>query len=598
LFGVTTKRDARQRNIRHLATSQKGPKVLEWASPIQEAFFQYGPAPACASGGFGAGKTAAACLKLLYLCDMYPNNRVVIARKTWEDLKKTTLPTLLKFLPPQAYRYGGKFAPSEKLIELNPCWRLCEECVAAGKQGHHRSCQNCTQDPGSQILLLHLDDPETEHVIKGLEINAFLIDQAEDVAEEIFDLLTRRLGRWDQAVVPPLAMQMEEAQGRKWAWWSADGRTPVPPTHAMLTCNPDHLYHWIYRRFHEDSPDHWEKRIPDPQDPESGRMVSCADLGFKLFHFPSMSNKFLTKQNRQALLAGDEAFQRRYVRGEWGIPEGTIHDVPKEALIPGSQDVLRWLRDNCTLHRSMDYGDSAPTACLWWGTDRNGNMFAYREYYVPGKLVEDHRRNITSLSRGEHYSFNVADPSIFGQGMQKEGKRWNVIDEWTDCRTLPRETALFWTRGDKDEYGTRDRISQFLRLSGLGEKDEAGKEKPRPHPITREPGFWPHLFFVAKNERYPQGCDHAIRETRAQRRLKIGTENGKPSFSDERDEKVPDHAYDCVRYFVASRPPGGPALAGRKETDRTLSVWIEKNKRFAKAGGFLLMADRLRRESV
>lgn len=594
------KRETRQRNIRHLIGRGSGPKVFDVASEIQATAFAYGPAPACASGGFGAGKTVWGCAKGILLNDVYWNNRGVIARKTWEDLRKTTLPTLLKFLPPSTYRYGGKFAPSEKLIELNPRVLPCEECAVAHVQGARRRCANCQEVPGSQFLLLHLDDPETEHVIKGLEINWFLIDQAEDVAEEIFDLLTRRLGRWDQAIVPEMAMRMHEHQtGTNWAWWSADGTKAVPPTYAMLTCNPDHLYHWIYRRFHEESPDHWEKTIPDPQDPESGRMVGYHDLGYRLFHFPSMSNKFLTKQNRSALLAGDESFQRRYVRGEWGIPEGTIHEVPKEAIIPGSPEVLDWIRTHCTLHRSMDHGDSAPTAVLWWGTDREGHLFAYREYYQPNKLVQDHRQNITALSRGERYAFNVADPSIFHQGVQKEGKRWTVIDEWTDCRALPRETALFWTKGDKDELGTRDRISQFLRPIGGDIDRETKKEKPRPHPITREMGFWPRLFLVTKTSSYPHGCDHAIRETRAQRRVKVGTENGKPTFSDDRDETVPDHAYDCVRYFVASRPPSGPELAKRRETDRTLSVWLEKNKKFRESGGYKLMADKLaRREEL
>lgn len=577
------------------------PRPLELASPVAEDFFRYGPYPACASGGFGAGKTVTASLKAIGLNDLYLNNRGVIARKTWEDLRKTTLPTLLKFLPPATYSYGGKFAPSEKVIQLNPRTIPCPECAVAHDAGANRRCHNCQEVPGSQFLLLHLDDPETEHVIKGLEINWFLIDQAEDVHEEIFRLLVSRLGRWDQAVVTPLAMQMEKAQGREWAWWNTvdgkyvPGARPVAPTYPMLTCNPDHLYHWIYRTFHEDSPDHWEKRIPDPSNPEGGQLVSFHDLGYKLFHFPSMSNKFLTKQNRIALLAGDESFQRRYVRGEWGIPEGTIHDVPKEALISGSPDVLQWIRQNCTLHRSMDHGDSAPTSCVWWGTDREGHMFAYREYYQPNKLVAEHRQNITAMSRGERYSFNVADPSIFHQGVQKEGKRWTVIDEWTDCRALPKETALFWTKGDKDELGTRDRISQFLRPLGGEVNKETGKESPRPHPITRELGHWPRLFFVTKTANYPQGCDHAIRETRAQRRVKAGTENGRPIFTDDRDDTVPDHAYDCVRYFVASRPPGGPVPGGRKETDRTLSVWQEKNKRFRDAGGFKLMADRLAR---
>src|SRR3990167_3074183 len=51
--------------------------------------FNHGPSPLCVSGGFGAAKTYIACLKLLYLGDTYPNNRVVIARKVAKELSLT-----------------------------------------------------------------------------------------------------------------------------------------------------------------------------------------------------------------------------------------------------------------------------------------------------------------------------------------------------------------------------------------------------------------------------------------------------------------------------------------------------------------------------
>ncbi len=46
-----------------------------------------------------------------------------------------------------------------------------------------------------------------------------------------------------------------------------------------------------------------------------------------------------------------------------------------------------------------------------------------------------------------------------------------------------------------------------------------------------------------------------LRELRNQRRVKMGTELGRPIFSDERDPTIVDHGYDNVRYFIASRPP-------------------------------------------
>ena len=41
---------------------------------------------------------------------------------------------------------------------------------------------------------------------------------------------------------------------------------------------------------------------------------------------------------------------------------------------------------------------------------------------------------------------------------------------------------------------------------------------------------------------------------RAQRRLKVGSDLGKPIFSDERDPGIVDHGYDVLRYAIAARP--------------------------------------------
>jgi hypothetical protein len=40
------------------------------------------------------------------------------------------------------------------------------------------------------------------------------------------------------------------------------------------------------------------------------------------------------------------------------------------------------------------------------------------------------------------------------------------------------------------------------------------------------------LFFVKSNDTYPNGVQHILRETRAQRRVKVGTDLGEPIFRD------------------------------------------------------------------
>ena len=535
--------DPRKRGISAHSTEKCEPRVIEWASPVQEEAFAYGPWPACASGGFGSSKSWCYCLKALWLSDTFARNRGVIARKEFEMLKNTTMSTFFKICPPQAYSGpNGRRSDSEKILRLNN---------------------------GSEILWMHLDDPETENVIRGLEINWFFIDQAEEVQEEIFDMMLARLGRWDPAQVP--AWMVEKEGGiEKWAWRHPTDGHALVPTYPMLACNPDTELHWIWRRFHPESSE-WREKYKE--------------RNYRLFTMNSRDNKFLPKQNLESMLSQDKAFVKRFVDGEWGIPEGVIHNVEPQSFVEGNDELLRYFREHCTLHRSMDHGDAAPTCCLWWAVDRNGSVFAYREYYMPNQLVSTHRRNITELSRNESYEFNLADPSIFFLTQQKHGGRWSVADEYRDCTNLPQETAIWWQAADNNELGTRNRINEYLRI-----------DPDRIHPITKEKGA-PRLYFVKRSADYPQGCDHVIRQTRSARRKKIGSENGRPIFSDERDMDIPDHGYDPCRYFIASRPPVAAEVSERM-SQKTFTAVRQAALQFRRRGGYDRMAARLRREAT
>lgn len=473
----------------------------------------------CASGGWGSGKTHVVCLKALFLSDIYPRNRGVIARQVFEELRQTTMATFFKVCPPDAYRYG-KRADSEKYLRLNN---------------------------GSEILWMHLDDPELEKVIRGLEINWFIFDQSEEGREEIFDSMCSRLGRWDKAEVPDALLRSHEeaTNGIDWPWRDRQGK-PIVPTYAMLTCNPDTELHWIWRRFHPESPDHAARTIPvfSPETGKhTGKLTSYRDLGYRMFSMDSLDNKYLPIQNRQALLSQDDHWVRRFVHAQWGILEGLIHEIAPESLIEGSDELLDWLRRSCTLHRVLDHGDSGPTTCGWYAVSSAGDVIFYREYHMPNKLISYHRSQIVAMSEGERYLTNLADPSIFFKTQQKAGGRWSVADEYGETAGIPKETAIYWQPADNNELGTRNRISEYLRV-----------DPERVHPTLKTAGA-PRLFFVKKSRQYPHGCYHVVREIRAQRRIRIGTEAGRPVFSDERDPSIPDDAYDFCRYAIASRPP-------------------------------------------
>jgi hypothetical protein len=529
-------------------------RLLQWASPQQKEVFEYGPGPLCASGGFGASKTWAMAMKSLMLSDFFPKNRGVIVRRVFTELQKTTMATFYKLLPASAYQHGGRRNDQEKYLRLNN---------------------------GSEVMFMHLDDPDVANVIKGIEINWFFIDQAEEVPEEIFDKLKSRLGRWDQTEVPLEVINREHEAGRKWSWFDTTGR-PIPPTYAMIACNPDTKLHWIYRRFHPDSPEHWELR-----DDGRGGQTSYHLEGYKMVTMKSFDNRFLSDQNKAELATADESFRRRYVEGEWGNPEGQIHTITPASRVPGTKELVAHLLRTCTLHRSMDHGDTSPTSVGWWAVDRDGNAFLLAEYYQGKRLISQHRKELRAWDKefgilvgipdGLRYSLQLADPNIFTKAQQKNGGRFSVADDYSDAGISTADDTVYWQPADNNELVTRSRINEYLSV-----------DPERVNPVTKEKGS-PRLFFVTKSDDWPYGCVRSLSQTESQMRLKIGTELGKPVYGDERDPEIVDHAYDMVRYFCASRPPTAAVLTNRSSAGSFTSV---RNNlvQFKKRGGFEKLA--------
>jgi PBSX family phage terminase large subunit len=354
---------------------------------------------------------------------------------------------------------------------------------------------------GAVVQFLGLDTPGSLGVLQGLEINGAFVDQAEEISEKTWDTIDARVGRWTKL-------------------------DKMPARWLFATANPTDELHWLYERFADESP----------------RRATWAERGYECIVADSRSNKFLPEANLEALMAKDDEFQRRFVRGEWGNPEGRIFTLDPLSILEPTPDLIAKIQNTMHLHRSLDHGDSAPTACLWHATDGDGNIFVFREYYVPEKLVSDHRRAIAVMSGKEIYRSQYADPSIFHKTAQKYGGRWSIADEYADTQVMPANTALYWSPADNSEMPSRSRIKEYLRV-----------DPEHVHPITREKGA-PRLFFVRKGEGYSNGCDRVITELKAQKRVKIEEAGGRDVYSDDRDDTVPDHAYDALKYFVISRP--------------------------------------------
>jgi hypothetical protein len=381
---------------------------ISFFNDFQKQFFHNRLRNSCFSGGFGNGKTFAGCQRAVVFLLRFPGYKYAIVRKSYSDLKRTTMQTFFKLIP------GGKSSP---LI------------------ARHAEQDGVTEFVnGSRIDWLHSDKFD-ESTLRGLEINSVLIDQAEEIEESIYLVLDGRVGRWDKATVPQDLIDANP----NWPRHAKTGRYLVP-NYMDILVNPEHTLHWIYQRYHPESeqqqPDHFF--ISAPTDP------SCYD-----------------PQTYAQMLKRDPEWVAKYVKGEWGCSDAQIHQLVSDSVIkdPPPEFIERMLQRGA-LYRVLDHGDSAPTCCLWFAAYK-GVHICYREYYRGNDVISNHRKAIDALSGREYYVGNYADPQIFKTTAQKFGGFWSVADEYLD--TSLGSEPIAWVPADNNEFATRNRINELLR---------------------------------------------------------------------------------------------------------------------------------------
>jgi hypothetical protein len=115
-------------------------------------------------GAMGGGKTAWLCNEAFYHCLRYPRARVYLARYEAASFKKTTLLTLMDFIPVEYIKKHNR--NDAKIVLVN----------------------------GSEIYYGGLgDDIRKIEKLKSMELSAWGVDQVEEVSEKFFSMLNTRL---------------------------------------------------------------------------------------------------------------------------------------------------------------------------------------------------------------------------------------------------------------------------------------------------------------------------------------------------------------------------------------------------------------------
>src|SRR3990167_6862561 len=78
-------------------------------NPIQSEFISDLTGDFCLNaGGYGSGKSLALYIKLILFCKCFPQNRILLGRKTLSDIDRAVLPELFELLPPTWYEHRVK----------------------------------------------------------------------------------------------------------------------------------------------------------------------------------------------------------------------------------------------------------------------------------------------------------------------------------------------------------------------------------------------------------------------------------------------------------------------------------------------------------
>jgi PBSX family phage terminase large subunit len=395
--------------------------------PKQEEFHGNNAKYRFFGGGFGNGKTSAGCFEALMLALEYPGSTGVIARKTRPELRSTTQDVFFNGGggDPERGDYTG--CPQELIRKFN-------------KTDNRLELIN-----GSVIYFWPLDESDK---LKNINLGWFLIDQAEEVAEDMFQMLQGRL------------------------------RQRGAPRKGMVLFNPAG-HDWIWRRcVYLEYPDH------------------------ALIHAKTTDNPNLPPDYIDALMQYPEAWRKRFMEGSFDVFSGQIYPEFDEDVHTINPFIIpNWYEKV----EGIDHGRRVPTAVEWAAFDEQGNCFIIDEHYEAGKLVSHHAQQILKKREESwgHPNYTVIDASAAaldpntGRSVIDEYFDWGISTIPSDRHVIARVNRIAeWLRLDPDHPHpltgeTRPegwpKLYIFKNCHNLVEHLQQYQWKPQPPTRTEDP---------------------------------------------------------------------------------------------------------------
>lgn len=214
-------------------------------------------------GSIRSGKTIVSLNILFLLCKIYPASRWAIVRRDLPTLRRNTIPSFKRFKP-------------NYISDVNQStWSA--------------RCIN-----GSEILFFPeslKDDPDLDRW-KGLEVNGFVLEEANELSEKSYHKAEERAGSW-------------KCPGKK-----------QPKPLILMTCNPSK--NWVKRRFY----DAWKKDSLKP--PYYYKSAKVTDN-------PHLTDGYL--ESLAQLEHSDPIAYKRFVLGDWEVADDPSQLIKYEWIL-------------------------------------------------------------------------------------------------------------------------------------------------------------------------------------------------------------------------------------------------------------------------
>lgn len=499
-------------------------KILEGG--LHDKFFKCRRKIQIIGGGYGNGKTAAACIRAIELARDYPGSNGLIARSTYPKLNDTIRKEFTKWCPASWIKSFPQSSqgPNANTCKLTNGTTINFRYVAQhGKSADSSTVSNLLSATYDWVIIDQVEDPEITE-------------------KDVLDLLGRLRGSTPYRGTDPTMPDT----GPRWL---------------ILTLNPTR--NWAYRKLVKPIHDLAKGIINDDLYCETGddgkpivvdgKPVPSIDLveGSTYENRHNLPDDYI--KTLEATYRGE--MRARYLLGEWGSFEGlvykefsTFHHVVSHQHILDYLDQLKRNGVQVGWVEGFDYGMAVPSCHLIAFTDDKNNVIVCGGHYEAELTPEEHEDKIkdTRKTLGAPLdNWVYADPDMF---RRKPGVSTSV-----GIKTVDLFRSTRFRRGDNIIMSGVTKIIQYMHIVGLHK-----------NPFTGAIGA-PRLYVDESLEFFMD----EIRDYKWKRDT-LGNVEDTPIDRN-------DHAMDALKYLMTNRPPLARIIEVPKQKLVGLRKWAESD---------------------